>query len=90
MHFQANWLEPFPFPVSIRSQLRYLGQTQSQMLLHPTWLLYPQFEQDFEKPAKLLDSASVQPFVYQLAPSFGGLRFAPSPERIRLDFASVT
>jgi len=35
-YFQANWLEPFPFPVSIRSQLRYLGQTQSQMLLHPS------------------------------------------------------
>jgi len=53
-------------------------------------LLYPQFEQDFEKPAKLLDSCIVQPFVYQVAPSFRGLWFVLSPERIRLHFARVS
>src|SRR5260370_4084386 len=57
---------------------------------HRFLLLYSQFEQDFEKPSKLLDSASVQPFVYQVAPSFRGLWFAPSPERIRLHFARVS
>src|SRR5260370_36582051 len=57
---------------------------------HRFLLLYSQFEQDFEKPSKLLDSASVQPFVYQVAPSFRGLWFAPSPERNRLDFAGVS